>query len=136
MPIYDSAVSRPVRDPRYLAWIRTLPCSVGGCRRRSEANHTGAKGLSQRASDWRAIPTCSVHHREYHRIGRHKFEQRYGVDIEALIARLNQKPAIKIQGARYVAVLADEEHDLGSVRQSLAAVIRLAVRMARSRIPL
>ena len=35
---------KPLRDPRYLAWIRTLPCVVCGSTRRIEASHTGPTG--------------------------------------------------------------------------------------------
>jgi hypothetical protein len=134
-PIYDADRSRPVKDPKYLAWIRTLPCVVPGCRGRAEAAHCGARGLSQKASDTNAIPMCAHHHREYHQFGRRKFETRYCIHIERLIQRLNQKPFIRVLGLRYVMQLSGEEHDLGSIRKPVAAAMKQAILLARSRLP-
>jgi len=72
------------RSPDYLAWIRTLPCVV--CLRVSggtiviEAAHTnalGPRGMSQKKSDFSAIPLCSAHHQHgpdsYHWLGEERF---------------------------------------------------------------
>ena len=40
---------KPVRNPLYLRWIRTLPCSVCRTTRAVEAGHTGPHGLSRSA---------------------------------------------------------------------------------------
>jgi hypothetical protein len=86
----------PERNPAYLAWVRTLPCT--GCRRegRSEAAHTGTDcGMSQKASDLTCIPLCADCHTQradsYHRIagGRRGFERRYRLNLVRLVARLN-----------------------------------------------
>jgi hypothetical protein len=65
---------KPMRDRRYLAWIRTLPCVVCGSTRRIEASHTGPHGLGQKSPDSSAIPLCYRHHRtgpdSYHRLAR------------------------------------------------------------------
>ncbi len=60
----------------------------------AEAAHTGGHGIGQRASDYRAIPlTPRLHRWEYagswHRLGRKAFEERYGIDVEQEIVRLN-----------------------------------------------
>ena len=63
----------PVRNPRYLAWIRTLPCLICGARRSIEASHTGPHGLGQKSPDSSAIPLCTKHNRtgkdSYHKLG-------------------------------------------------------------------
>ena len=90
----------PARSPEYLAWIRTLPCAV--CRRRPtiflpiEAAHThalGPRGLGQKSSDFSAIPLCFWHHRadndSYHVLGERRFAAAHGLDLLALVERLN-----------------------------------------------
>ena len=83
---------KPTRDPRYLAWIRTLPCLVCGSMRGIEASHTGPHGLGQKSPDSSAIPLCAKHHRtgtdSYHRLGPRKFSQTHSLDIPAIVRRL------------------------------------------------
>jgi len=90
----------PDRSPEYLAWIRTLGCvvcsKVSGGATVIEAAHTnalGPKGLSQKTSDFSAIPLCTDHHREgqdsYHRLGEHRFVQEHQLDLPQLVAALN-----------------------------------------------
>jgi hypothetical protein len=85
----------PDRDAAYLAWIRTLGCAVCGRHSAVEAAHTtalGSRGLSQKSSDYSAIPLCVGHHRgnvgSYHALGERKFEVVHGVDIGELVGRL------------------------------------------------
>jgi len=92
----------PDRSPEYLAWIRTLGCVV--CARVSggatviEAAHTnalGSRGMSQKTSDFSAIPLCSGHHREspdsYHRLGEQAFSYKHGIDLKVLALRLQRQ---------------------------------------------
>ena len=69
--------SKPARNPKYLAWIRTHPCVVCGGSRGIEASHTGPHGLGQKSPDSSAIPLCAKHHRtgndSYHKLGPRKF---------------------------------------------------------------
>ena len=112
-----------VRDPKYLAWIRTLPCVCcyralfvgsmafadfwmsywyGGMwpRQPSEAGHTGPHGLSQKSHDRSAIPLCGEHHRtgkaSYERLGK-KFWVFWGLDrielTKELVARYEAERA-------------------------------------------
>ncbi len=80
----------PERDAKYLAWIRRLPCAACRIEGRSEAAHTGDHGISQKSSDYSAIPLCAACHRtgphSYHRLGRDAFERAWGADC-AEIAR-------------------------------------------------
>ena len=99
-----SAVPKPsrVRDPDYLARIRTLPCllakrepcTCGGfldvVRKtyRIEAAHVRSRGAG--GGDDQVVPLCGTHHREAHRIGHKSFEKRHGIDLayEAKLLRV------------------------------------------------
>ena len=84
---------KTARSWRYLAWIRTLPCVI--CGAHAEAAHTGNDGgMSMKPSDYSAIPLCSDCHTQsaesYHRLGRAEFERRHGIDVSAIVKRLNR----------------------------------------------
>ncbi len=91
----------PDRNAEYLAWIRTLGCVI--CSRTSgstviEAAHTnalGAKGLSQKTSDFSAIPLCIAHHRRgadsYHRLGEKRFAREHRLDLSELVLGLHDQ---------------------------------------------
>ncbi len=95
-----------LRDPLYLAWIRTLPCMA--CYRgvleilrvahlpeweRSEAAHIGMRGLSQKSSDRETMPLCVGHHRwnphSLHTMGKN-FWDHYRLNRRGIIAELNR----------------------------------------------
>jgi hypothetical protein len=129
---------KPARDPKYLAWIRSLPCSVPGCHATYiEAAHTGPHGMSQKSSDHSAIPLCGRHHRRgadsYHALGPARFQQRHSIDIQELVKRLNAKPVIRIDGARFVADIGGEEYMLRPVQDGVAAAIAGALAISRER---
>ncbi len=80
-------------DPAYLAFLRTRPCLL--CDRkayaqasRTEAAHTGVRGLGQKAPDKEALPLCGSHHRfgddSLHRLGR-RFWTHHELDREGAI---------------------------------------------------
>lgn len=53
------------RDTDYMAWVRRQPCSakgMGTCSGRVEADHTGKRGVGQKADDRTCIPLCHKHH--------------------------------------------------------------------------
>lgn len=92
----------PERNPMYLAWIRTLGCAVcsqsPGSPTLVEAAHTnvlGPRGLSQKTSDYSAIPLCSWHHRHnpdsYHVLGESRFASMHGIDLQELVLALNNR---------------------------------------------
>lgn len=70
----------------FLAWLRGRPCFLewtGDCAGRMEAAHTygaGDKGVGTKSSDRYAIPLCSAHHAEQHRVGWRTFETTHGFD--------------------------------------------------------
>jgi hypothetical protein len=83
----------PARDPRYRAWIRTLPCAVCGARWRVEAAHTGYDGgMAQKSSDYSCVPLCRNCHtaggEAYHRVGRREFEMLHSINLGGLARSL------------------------------------------------
>lgn len=84
------------RSPKYLAFIRTLPC-VLGCEG-SEAHHLpkkGDAGRSIKCSDTRSIPFCNLHHIEYHTIGRASFEEKHHIDLREVLINTMEKFIVK-----------------------------------------
>ena len=115
---------KPMRDTRYLAWIRTLPCLVAARQKGIEASHTGPHGLGQKSPDSSAVPLCHRHHRtgndSYHRLGPQKFARLHNLDIPVIVRRLNTKPVIRIEGGVFVGYLEHEQYFLGSIRDGSA----------------
>ncbi len=91
-PIYKA--EKPVRDAKYLKFIRRLPCIVCFSSRRVESAHFGAHGLSQRSSDLDALPLCRWHHqtgpKSYHRIGARAFIALHRLDVRKHQERLQE----------------------------------------------
>jgi hypothetical protein len=118
----------PVRNPGYLQWIRTLPCSVYRTRRAVEAAHTGPHGLSQKSSDLSAIPLCGKHHRtgddSYHKLGPRKFAEVHRLDLRRIVAGLSAKPSIRVESGSFVGRLGDREYELGRTEGGVARAIR------------
>ena len=75
------------------------------------------------------------HHRtgrdSYHRLGRRIFEQRYQLDIRAVVARLNSKPSIRIENNVFVGRYQGENYSLGSVQIGLRSAIRRVLTIKR-----
>jgi hypothetical protein len=86
-PIYQKR--KPIKSTAYLKFIRQLPCCACGGTRNVEAMHVGPRGLGQKVDDKNALPGCRPCHRELHEIGPLEFAQKYVVDFEALILKLN-----------------------------------------------
>jgi hypothetical protein len=118
---------KPARNPRYLAFIRTLPCAVCGTRRNIEAAHTGPRGLGQKAPDTSAIPLCVKHHRtgsdSYHKLGR-RFAQYHRLDIQAIVRKLNAKLRIHVIAGSFVVDLGEDIYKLGPVQEGLDRALR------------
>ncbi len=80
--------SKPVRSPRYLAFIRkqaSVVSGLGPC----EACHTGAHGAGQKSSDLAAIPLTRKEHEAFDR-DPHFFAAFHRLDIPELILHFNQ----------------------------------------------
>ena len=83
----------------YLSWLHSLPCAVAidpssPCSGPITAHHVRRYG--ERRQHGRAVPLCAGHHlRDWgkdsiERLGRLGFQRRFGIDLEALILRLNK----------------------------------------------
>ena len=119
---------KPVRNPTYLRWIRSLPCAVCRTTRGVEAAHTGPHGLGQKSSDLSAIPLCARHHRtgndSYHKLGPRKFAEAHRLNVPAIVARLSAKPSIRVEAGSFVGRLHDQEYRLGPTQAGIARAIR------------
>lgn len=78
--------SKPPRDYRYRAWIRSLPSAVSG-ETGCQACHTGPHAIGQKASDYTCIPLTPDEHRAFDRDPR-GFAAAHGLDVPALVQRL------------------------------------------------
>lgn len=88
-----AGLSAPVRDWKYRAWIRSLPCAACGCLRFVEAAHTGSDGgMRQKPGDYSTVPLCAVCHRvgprSYHQVGKLEFQTINRLDFGQLAERL------------------------------------------------
>ena len=121
----------PQRDPRYLKWIRTLPCLVCGSVWRIEAAHTGPHGMAQKSPDRSCIPLCARHHRSgkdsYHRLGPKAFEEKHGLNLRGIADDLTSKPRICIHDNVFIACCRGERYVLGPVHIGLRSAVRKAV---------
>ena len=85
------------RDPKYLAWIRTLPCLFCGKPGPSQAHHTATGGMSLKGSDFSCVPLCgdchSIMHTEH---GKRLTEDNSSMD--QAIERLQEYYNTKIKG--------------------------------------
>ncbi len=126
---------KPVRNPGYLRWIRSLPCTVCRTTHAVEAAHTGPHGLGQKSSDLSAIPLCGRHHRtgddSYHRLGPRKFAEVHQLNIRAIVARLSAKPFIRVESGAFVGRFGDQEYELGPTEAGLARAIRRMSQLRR-----
>jgi len=85
------------KDPRSLAFlefVKTKPCVIEECvRPEIEAAHIGGNSAAK-ASNYRAIPLCTHHHRDSpasQETLKSSFGTYWGLDIEAIIRRLNEE---------------------------------------------
>jgi hypothetical protein len=126
---------KPLRNPRYLAFIRTQPCCVCGSTRGIEASHTGPHGLGQKSPDSSAIPLCAKHHRtgadSYHRLGPRKFSDEHDLDIPAIVRRLTLKPTIRVEAGSYVADLDDQKYVLGKTEDGIRPAVREVLHLCK-----
>jgi hypothetical protein len=125
--------SKPVRNPKYLAWIRTHSCVVCGASRGIEASHAGPHGLGQKSPDLSAIPLCARHHRtgndSYHKLGPWKFSQVHGLDIPEIVRRLCRKPIIRLEAGMFVGYIEDEQYLLGRIANGIAPAVQEVIRL-------
>jgi len=81
-----------IRDSKYLAFIRTIPCLV--CRHRGvvHAHHAETGGMGIKASDYTAIPLCVKHHTSgsdaVHNLGTGKFITKFNINLPETYKKL------------------------------------------------
>jgi hypothetical protein len=78
---------KPVRDNKYLAFIRGLPCVL--CRDRYvdvDAHHIKTHGMGTKGDDDMTVPVCRLHHAEIHSFGQSIFEIRHKISFKNLIS--------------------------------------------------
>ena len=119
---------KPTRNPRLLAFIRTLPCCVCGSMRNVEAAHTGPRGLAQKADDSTAIPLCNEHHDRrrplsIHTLGPVRFQEVHRINIWSIVAMLQAVPKIRPDGQYFVGYYLGDHYVLSPI----AAGVREAV---------
>lgn len=78
----------PLRDKRYLAFLRRQTCFVRYyCAGPTEAAHGPVNGMRSKGPDNEAIPPCTRHHREQHVVGIRAFQSARNFDWKATAAR-------------------------------------------------
>lgn len=83
---------RRLENDDYLKFVRLHPCLVKQCWRGPiHAHHVifdGQGVLASKVPDYQATPLCPRHHREYHDLGRDRFEDKYGIVFSVVIMTL------------------------------------------------
>lgn len=77
----------PDRSEKYLAFVRSLPCSVCSSTQSIHAHHT-ERDIGQKGSDFLTIPLCAMHHEAYHKLERDQWEKKYSAIDKMLIKTL------------------------------------------------
>ena len=99
---------KPLRDPKFLDWLRLQWCFICEFVTGSEAGtgkieaaHVGVRGLRQKSSDHEAIPLCVRHHRtgkdSHHVLGK-AFWAHHGLDKTRVLTILHAR--YEAQGRR------------------------------------
>jgi hypothetical protein len=90
--------------------------------------------MGQKASDRSTVPLCAKHHRtgddSYHNLGPRRFSEAHGVDLAAVVARLNLRPRIRVAAGWYIASIEGLEFPLADARAGLNTAMRLIPQVA------
>jgi len=76
------------RNPKYLAFVRSLPCCATGSTWEVQAAHVrigSGAGIGMKPSDFRAVPLIASAHHDQHQHGERTFWKLTGMDPEAAI---------------------------------------------------
>jgi hypothetical protein len=88
---------KPIRDPKRLAFIRSLPCVVCRKTRGVQAAHVGTtRGMGQKCSDLETLPLCEHDHQVQHRLGLRQFAQNHNLDVVWIVTQIHRKPKLFI----------------------------------------
>lgn len=80
------------RDPKYLKFVRSLPCVITG-QTGVDAHHLigyGQSGMGMRSSDYYAFPLRHDLHMDLHNIGWKEWEEKHGLQWK-FVAETMQK---------------------------------------------
>ncbi len=81
------------------------------------------------------ISLCAKHHRtgsdSYHRLGPRKFSAKHGLDISAIVRRLNLKPTIRIEAGWFVAYVENRRYVLGKTEAGIRPAVHKALQLRR-----
>lgn len=75
---------KPIRDPKYLAFIRTLPCCACKTTLNIVVHHFGRRGISIKAGDDKTVPLCWNCHKIVHDRGRKEFEWGWSINFKEI----------------------------------------------------
>lgn len=87
---------KPVRDPLYRRFIKSLPCLACLKTWSVDPAHTGPHGMSQKACDLKCVPFCRTCHAEYDQDPA-AFVAKHNLDIPAYVAKFNEFYRTKIK---------------------------------------
>jgi len=127
---------QPYRSDRHLDFVRTLKCSVPGCRKKGEACHVGPHAARQKAPDSKAAPLCRLHHDELGHIGRVRFDCKYNICLMAIADRLAIRPFIYVdrETRRFIGRVEGEEYVLGPAKIGVKRAVHLIVELRKERL--
>lgn len=77
---------------RHRKWVRSHACVVPGCQASDiqfcHIRSAATAGTGLKPHDAFSFPGCFNHHQEQHQVGQGTFEDRYGIDLEAIAREL------------------------------------------------
>ena len=79
--------AKPVDDPEYREYVRSLVCYVCAHGKPVEPHHMETGGTGMKGSDYSCVPLCTRHHREAHDVGKETFEEQYKLSLWRGVAR-------------------------------------------------
>ena len=82
-----SYIVEPHRDPKYLEYIRSLPCCITEKTGSVDPHHVFTGGVSLKCSDYFTIPLDHEKHEELHRIGKESFILKYDINIKNILLK-------------------------------------------------
>jgi len=81
---FSGPLPKPVRDPEYKRWIKSLPCLACGRNWLVDPCHVGPHGTGQKAGDNTCLPLCRDCHPEFDK-GQRAFADERDWDLVQLI---------------------------------------------------
>ncbi len=80
--------------PRHRRWIKSHGCCVPGCQATeiefAHIRNAANSGIALKSHDCFGVGLCFNHHREQHQVGQGTFEDRHGIDLDAIAAEFTR----------------------------------------------